>query len=261
MHQARAEDAVEFGERLRRGDETVFAAIPSESTTADRRSLLACQLAVRRHHGTYVYLEIGSHLGGSLQPHVLDPACTVAHSIDPRPGVQPDARGSRFAYPGNSTARMMARLAELGDASKVRCHDASSADVEVAALAPAPQLCFIDGEHTDAAVQADFALCQQLLTRPGLLVFHDAHIVYNGLAAIVRGLEQADAPFRACVLPDSLFVIALGTPSLLDDPGLSELQRLSYRSYLGSLQQLDPYRRFANHWLFRAWRRLRAIGG
>jgi len=33
-------------------------------------SLLAVQRAVARKHGEYTYLEIGSHLGGSLQPHL-----------------------------------------------------------------------------------------------------------------------------------------------------------------------------------------------
>src|SRR5690606_19727167 len=62
-----------FSARLQHQDTTIFAGIPSESTLWDRRSLLACQDAIRTRWSPYIYLEIGSHLGGSLQPHVLDP--------------------------------------------------------------------------------------------------------------------------------------------------------------------------------------------
>lgn len=248
-----------FEDRIARLDESLFDAIPSETTSWDRRSLLACQQAVRRTQGTYVYLEIGSHLGGSLQPHILDPACAVAYSIDPRPGVQADARGSRFAYPGNSTERMRARLSQIGDVERLRCHDSSTASVDAAAIDPRPHLCFVDGEHTDAAVLADFAFCRKVLQPHGLIVFHDAPVVYNALWQIVGELERAGVPFRACVLPDTILAIELGGTGWLDGDDLAPVRRESYRGYLFSLVQTDPYRRFATRLPFRAWRRLRAM--
>ena len=62
-----------FDARVAALDLSLFDAIPSQSSAWDRRSLLACQAAIRQRIGRYVYLEIGSHLGGSLQTHVLDP--------------------------------------------------------------------------------------------------------------------------------------------------------------------------------------------
>lgn len=248
-----------FSARVHGLDTTLFDAIPSESTRWDRRSLLACQHAVRSRWSPYVYLEIGSHLGGSLQPHVLDPRCATAHSIDPRPARQPDARGQRFAYPGNSTARMLQNLAAAGgDIHRVVCHEQPAGRLDPNAFGPAPHLCFIDGEHTDAAVVADFAFCQRVVAPGGLILVHDAHIVYNALGAIVASLDRAGTAYRACHLPDSLFAIELGDGALLDGPALAPVPRESHRGYVLSLQQTDHYRRFANRWLFRALRKVRA---
>src|SRR4051794_16482548 len=96
-----------FEGRLERLDLSLFEAIPSESYPGDRRSWLALQHAVRRAPAGYTYLEIGSHLGGSLQQHLVDPRCRRIFSIDKRPLVQPDDRGVVWHYDGNSTARML----------------------------------------------------------------------------------------------------------------------------------------------------------
>jgi hypothetical protein len=103
----------QFGERLHALDITLFDGIPSQSTGLDRRSLLAAQGAIRARFGSYVYLELGSHLGGSVQTHVMDPACARIYSIDRRPLAQPDARGQDSDYAGNSTARMIENLTRV----------------------------------------------------------------------------------------------------------------------------------------------------
>jgi hypothetical protein len=79
----------------------LFDGIPSQTSLADRRSLLAVQRATARRHPEYAYLEIGSHLGGSIQPYLLDPRCSAISSIDPRPSEQPDDRSPGFVvrYP------------------------------------------------------------------------------------------------------------------------------------------------------------------
>jgi cephalosporin hydroxylase len=250
----------EFSARLNSLDTTLFDAISSESTLWDRRSLLACQQAVRMQWSPYVYLEIGSHLGGSLQPHVLDPRCGASHSIDPRPLQQPDARGVRFDYPDNSTERMLANLAAAGgDTARIRCYEQSTTRIDAAGIEPRPHLCFVDGEHTDAAVLADFAFCQRVVSPGGLIVFHDAHIIYNALEEIVAMLDRAGGHYRACHLPDTVFVIEVGEGTLLESTGLAAMRRENHRGYLLSLRSTDDYRRFANRWLFRTLRRARAV--
>jgi hypothetical protein len=46
-------------------DPDLFAAIPTQTSPEDRRSFLILQRAVRRG-GPYSYLEIGSHVGGTI---------------------------------------------------------------------------------------------------------------------------------------------------------------------------------------------------
>src|SRR5262249_19291696 len=102
-------------ERIEDLDIGLFDAIPSQTSADTRRSLLAVHRAPARRHPAIAYLEIGSHLGGSLQPYLLDPRCRAIYSIDPRPAAQKDDRAPGFvaAYGQNSTARMLALLREL----------------------------------------------------------------------------------------------------------------------------------------------------
>lgn len=238
------------------------ADISTQATDRDQRSLRACREAVRRAAGRYAYLEIGSHLGGSLLPHVEDPACHFMWSIDPRPAAQPDARGMRFAYPNNSTAAMVERLATVDPhvRARLRCLDAPTTDIDPAAIATPPELCFIDGEHTDAAVLDDYAFCRRVLAPHGLIVFHDAPVIYNALADIVRDLDTAGVSYSALALPDTVFAIEFGGGALLDGPEFDEARRESFRGYLFSLQSNDAFRRLANRWPLRLYRRLRALG-
>ena len=69
-----------------------FNKIESQSTKGDKRALLAIQRTTRNRFSTYTYLDIGSHLGGPIQPHLLDPRCETIYSIDTRPESHPDDR-------------------------------------------------------------------------------------------------------------------------------------------------------------------------
>src|SRR5437016_5643611 len=95
-----------FEEALAALDTSLFENVRAQSSERDRVSLLALQNACREIHGQFDYLEIGSHLGGSLQVLVADPRCTSITSIDSRPETTPDVRGIS-SYPGNTTERML----------------------------------------------------------------------------------------------------------------------------------------------------------
>lgn len=234
-----------FDAALAQLDPSLFDAIGSQSSTHDRQSLLACQLATRDAHAGYVYLEIGSHLGGSLQPYVLDTRCRRIYSIDARPPVQPDERcDTGYAYPDNSTARMLEGLRTLSaaGAAKVTCIDADTRDVDPRGISERPQLCFIDGEHTDAAVARDFAFCRQVLAPDGAIVFHDANVIYLGLAAIVEQLRREGVRFRAYMLPDVVFVIELDGCRLHETPAIQRLLLDNHVGYLASLAANHHYR-------------------
>lgn len=225
-------------------DVSVFDAVPTQLSGADRRSVLAVQQIIAERHPGYAYLEIGSYLGGSLQPHLQDARCAAVYSIDARPPSQPDERGMSFDYPDNTTARMIESLTPAyADAlAKLSTFDLDASALPSDAILSPPRLCLIDGEHTDRAVVSDFSFCLNLLERPGVILFDDAHIVYRGISACLKVLRRDGVAHRAYVLPDKIGVIEIGSPDLFCEPQLGSYLATA-DSYLFLAETLDPYRR------------------
>jgi hypothetical protein len=200
-----------FDERIKGLDIALFSQILSQTTDADKRSLLAAQVCTREYVDQYVYLEIGSHLGGSIQPHLLDPKCRKIYSIDKRPAAQPDERGSRYEYPDNSTERMLSLLAMVDPerVEKIECIDGDTKSISPSCIHDAPNLCFIDGEHTPAAVLADFDFCLKVCAVGATIVLHDAQIIFRGLRSVVSKLKRARREFSPHALSDAIYVICL----------------------------------------------------
>lgn len=245
-------------------DLDLFARIPSQSTAEDKRSLLAVEAAVRELCGDYNYLEIGSYLGGSIQPHLLDDKCRRIYSIDKRPVSQPDARGYDWIYRNNSTKRMLEMLAEVSkNTAKITTIDGDTRSVDPGEITDKIQLCFIDGEHTDESVMSDFQFCVRVLAENGAVILHDAQITYNGIANCLRHLEEQKIKFRAYNLPHVVFVIEIGEFPLHKNTKLVERLIDNHKGYIYSLQDNDQYRRFATRFPFGALRRLRLklLGG
>ena len=185
--------------------------VQSETTFDDRRSLLAIQNAVRAGRKDYVYLECGSHIGGSLLPHVLDPRCRIAYSVDKRPQAQHDERGYSHPYPGNSSQRMMATLAREAPAeslAKVRTFDVDASELTASQVAEKPDLVMIDAEHTNTAVFSDFLSIYRHCHPATVYAFHDANLVFSGLRNIEAFLRYSSVAFDSYVLPSVVFVLA-----------------------------------------------------
>ncbi len=199
-----------FEERLARSDTTLFEPISISASPEDQRSLLALHQVVR--HPGYSYLEIGSEHGGSLQTHLADPWCSTVFSIDLRVGNVPDVRGSVFSYHGVTTARMIDGLSQhyATSLSKLRTFDFPASEVPVEAIVPAPSLVFIDGEHTNKAVQEDFAVCRRFIASGGLIAFHDAQLVHQGIRGCLKTLKREGRNFHAVGLAGAVFVVAIG---------------------------------------------------
>ena len=253
-----------FENAIKELDLRLFEKIPSQSTDHDKRSLLAVQAAVRELAGDYNYLEIGSYLGGSIQPHLLDPKCRAIYSIDKRPASQPDERGVEYVYQNNSTARMMETLRKVSDDSgKIVTIDGDASTIDPSRIAEKIQLCFIDGEHTDAAVASDFEFCRKVLDDHGAIVFHDAQITYNGIADCLRRLENDGVTFRAFVLPHVVFVVEVGDFPIHKNAAVAEMLSDNHHSFLFALKDNDHYRRFATRFPFGLMRRmmLKVTGG
>lgn len=224
----------------------LYRAIKSELEDDDKQSLLAIQKAVRERFNTYAYLEIGSHLGGSIQPYLLDPACSRIYSIDKRPIVPPDERKNDHKYIGNSTQRMLDLLAEISpDIGKIKTFDSDASEVSKTAINPRPQLCFVDGEHTDKAAVSDFNFCRSVMNQSGVMVFDDANIIYQGLAQIIEQLKSEGVPFRHYALPQKLYVLEFGDfyPHLSSD---IQERLINNTSYLFALNSVAQYRTFYN---------------
>lgn len=238
-------EPVVLEDRLRKLDLSLLDRIDTQLDPDDRRSLLALHAAARSVHGRFAHLEIGSHLGGSLQTFVCDPACSAIVSLDPRPDRQPDERGIVYRYADNSTQRMLDNLAALPGASleKLTTIEAGSDGVSADELPVVPQLCFVDGEHTDEAALRDARFCRQASAGSGCIAFHDSLVVHSALRAFLDELEREGVPFDAYVLPSCIFVVELGASSLRADPCLAARAVLGYRAYLHALAEWEPYRR------------------
>lgn len=232
-------------DRIDRLDVSVCRHIEGQCSEDDLRSFLAVQSACRQWKGRpYTVLEIGSYLGGSLQSHVSDPACERIISIDPRPSVVRDERGSTWDYSGVSAADMLARLAEVpnADVGKVHAITSSTDRLRVDDLPARPDVCFVDGEHTDDAVLRDARFCLAAVGPAGVIAFHDANIVYRALLTFIQDLEATGRPFRAYNLPSVVFVVEIGDCRLSELEPLRTWREQSFRGFLASLMRNDHFR-------------------
>lgn len=205
-----------FRDRLEAQDVSLFKAVKSQSKRGDRASWLALQGACAERFGVFDYLEIGSHLGGSLQAMVRDDRVRRIVSIDLRPEQVWDQRGKFIPYPGNSTQRMLDNLAKIPDADLAKIH---TIDADTRTLTPGdvpvrPQLAFIDGEHTYEGCLADARFCRSVVQPAAAIAFHDAGIIFSALVRFMAELRADGVPFVAYPLPESVFVVELGDARL-----------------------------------------------
>jgi hypothetical protein len=243
----------EIAQRIEALDTSLFARIDTQLTDLDRGSLLALHTAARQVYGPFDYLEIGSHLGGSLQAFIRDEACRLIVSIDSRPPAQPDERGIVYEYQANSTERMLDELRRLPGSALDKLHtiDATTDELDPAALPARPQLCFVDGEHTDEAAVRDARFCLAALGESGCIAFHDSQIVYRGLRSFLDELERDGRAHRSYYLPTSVFVVEIGESRLVDCPQLHDAVLGNAEGYLAALADNDVYR----EWYRRSLRR------
>jgi hypothetical protein len=198
-------------ERIESLDESLFDPVPSQTYPEDRKSLLLIQRCLRRR-GNYTYLEIGSHLGGTLQSHLLDGRCQRIYSIDKRPTEQADEYSGACYYPGNSTRRMLDGLHTAYPDSliqKIETFDSDAQEIDPGAVSLKPDFCLIDGEHTDDAVVSDFNFCLRVCHPDGIIAFHDANVIVGGLMRIKRQLNESRISFSGFLLPLHVYAILL----------------------------------------------------
>jgi hypothetical protein len=212
--------------KLRDLDVSIFS-VPSETTAGDKKTLLIIQDIIRHFQPNYIYLEIGSHLGGTLVPHLVDPLCRHVYSIDKRPPSVPDERGVVFDYPGNSTQRMLDTLKQHVSPSafvKLQTLDADISDLNKNQIQMEVDFIFIDAEHTNVAVFRDFLSSLQFAKQSFLAAFHDANLLSDGIQNIETFLEYSGIPFKSYFLPDVVYAIAARDMVRLADQALQRLR-------------------------------------
>jgi len=197
--------------------------VPTQTSEVDRVSLLRLQNLVADACPGYRYLEIGSHLGGSIFPHLVDARCASIVSVDPRPPSQPDERGQTFDYEENSSARMMDVLSEVLGASaanKVHTIDRDITEVAPADIGRGVHLVLIDAEHTNRAAFRDFARALRMIERDAIIAFHDSNLLVDALWNIEEFLSFIGQPHRGFYLLDQVYAVALGN---MVDPATAKL--------------------------------------
>jgi hypothetical protein len=201
----------DYVNKIRSLDVSLFAPIPSQTSSDDRKSMLVLQNCIRES-GPYVYLEIGSHLGGSISPHFVDPLCRLIYSIDKRPLVQPDERGRDYEYMDNSSLKMLQNLETAFPSvnlNKIKAFDCDVSKVERTEVIEKPKLCFIDGEHTNIAVINDCMFCLEVCDTNSIIAFHDTKTVCNGIEKIKAILSERSIRYRGMMLGGCVYAILL----------------------------------------------------
>ena len=149
------------------------------------------------------------------------------------------------------------------DTSKIRTFDGDTRSLDLKLIDERVHLSFIDGEHTDESVGADFRFCLEAADKNAAIVFHDSHIIYNGIASALSYLDGRGVKYRAYVLPHTVFVVEIGEFPLHRSEYVGRLLIENRHSYLFALQDNDHFRRFANRFPFGLLRRaiLKVRGG
>ena len=93
---------------------------------------------------------------------------------------------------------------------------------------------------------ADYAFCRKVIRDNGVILFHDANVIYTGLVKIMEQLETEKTKFKAYVLPSSIFVLTLGETALQGDPAIAAMLVDNHRQYLFGLMSLEHYREVYN---------------
>jgi len=216
-------------------DISIFDKIPSQTSVEDKESILFAMQLIKKIKSNYIYLEIGSHLGGSMQPFLADNHCQKIYSIDKRPESQPDERGRSYDYINNSSANMTENIRNFFGAevlNKITIFDSDASNVPKDMITPKPDICFIDGEHTNRAVISDFNFCKKVSEESCIMLFHDAQYVFRAINKIKKQLKNESTTFKATLLRGCVYSIFLGPHSdqlYLDSKSFSEDEAIFFK--------------------------------
>jgi len=188
----------------------LYRLVRTQTSQSDQTSLLELLHLVRGKSPLYVYLEIGSFLGGTLVPFCVDVQCKAIYSVDKRVYEAPnESRSACSEYGEHSSSAMRQRLLEATgfDANRLKCLDSDMRDVASAEIKDRIDYVLIDGEHTNDAVESDFRAVERFLASDAVVAFHDYHCVRGGIVRIEKYLRATGRTFLSVKLSGDVFAI------------------------------------------------------
>ena len=172
--------------------------IPPRTMHSPGEAALLADLARGRRR----VVEIGVFEGSSaiVLCDVLDAGAEL-HLVDPF-GHQPSALREGWAATEWATKRVVQRAARRSSGPQVRWHVDLSANVARRWTLPV-DLVFIDGDHSEFGVTADWDLWHRFVVEGGTVVFHDARESQPGGGGLPGPTAVVDRLFRGPrALPD-----------------------------------------------------------
>lgn len=172
-----------------------FFPISSQTSNEDKLVLLKIItfLKNKKKKGFY-YLEIGSFLGGSLTPFLMEDKCKLVMSIDKRNQNLDDERNEKWNYQSVSENDMFNKIKNFKlSTKKLRTFNG---DISNFKSRNKFDLVFIDGIHTDKNTFSDFICAHKLTKNDSIILFHDSSIIFKSITIIDILLQSQKIKFK-----------------------------------------------------------------
>ena len=110
------------------------------------------------------------------------------------------------------------RRLSVQEVGKLTCFDGDASAINRQAITAPPDFCFIDGEHTRAAVLSDFEWCLDVCAADAAICFHDDNVIHPALETIMSRLHRQGISCTARKLSGVTFGIFLRNCPAARDP-------------------------------------------
>ena len=171
-----------------------FFPIHSQTSREDKVFLINTIRLLNSNLNSYNYLEIGSYLGGSLTPFIIDKKCKKILSIDKRNLKLSDERGENFDYKNIPEKKMFLNIKKYNlSTKKIKTFNGKIKDFKK--KNDKYDLVFIDGEHTDHNCYEDFLYSLNFIKKNSIVMFHDSPVIYKAISLIFIYLDKEKIPY------------------------------------------------------------------
>tara|TARA_Y100001970_G_scaffold270362_1_gene364162 strand:- start:12213 stop:13010 length:798 start_codon:yes stop_codon:yes gene_type:complete len=212
--------------------------ISSQTSNIDKYILLkTIDLIKKNTKKKFKYLEIGSFLGGSLTPFLLENQCGEVISIDRRRQRLDDERNEIWSYENVSEKDMLNKLKSF----KIKTNKLKTFDGDVSEFKTKQKfdLVFIDGIHTDKNTFSDFINSYDKLKTNSIVLFHDSSIIFKSISIINILLSNKK----------SVFKLAKFKNSEITGIFFGKFSRSKIHKNISSVENFDKFSRFAQETL------------